>query len=131
MLHPDQFEVNQSWIAFKLNDEPVHTEEDGDFDVIALMDAASGFILSSVPVSAMRAEPTELESRRLLKDGHAHKKQWPRTLFVPTNQPARFLSHQAELEGITVIRVAEDHLLLFIDEARDGFREHFGSGGAP
>ena len=92
MLHPNQFQVNEAWIAFKLNDEPIHTEQDRDFDFIALMDAASCFILSSVPVPTKLAQPTQMESRRLLKQGHAHKKQWPKTLFVPAEQPAQFLA---------------------------------------
>ncbi|MHB1390116.1 MAG: hypothetical protein ACYCXF_02630 [Thermoleophilia bacterium] len=130
MLHPNQFQVNEAWIAFKLNVGPIHTEQDGDFDFVALMDAASCFILSSVPVSAKIAEPTELESRRLLKQGQAHKKQLPKTLFVPTGQPAQFLVAEAQRQGIEVVRVEENQLLLFIGEAREGFRERFGSGGA-
>ena len=53
MLHPNQFQVNEAWIAFKLNDEPIHAELDGDFSFLALMDAASCFILSSAPVAAI------------------------------------------------------------------------------
>ena len=37
MLHPGQFEVNEAWVAFRLNDAPIHTERDGDFDCIALI----------------------------------------------------------------------------------------------
>lgn len=126
MLHPDQFEVNEAWIAFKLNDEPIHTEQDGDFDFLALMDAASCIILGFVPVPAKLAEPTQPDSNRLLKQGHAHKKQWPSTLFIPTEQPAQLLAAEAERLGIGVVRVAEARLLLFIGEAREGFRERFG-----
>jgi hypothetical protein len=126
VLHPNQFQVNEAWIAFKLNDEPIHTEQDGDFDFLALMDAASCFILGFVPIPAKLSEPTQMDSKRLLKQGHAHKKQWPRTLFVPTEQPAQFLAAEAELLGIGVVRVAEAQLLLFIGEVREGFRERFG-----
>ncbi|MDY6945040.1 MAG: hypothetical protein SXG53_04925 [Pseudomonadota bacterium] len=126
MLHPNQFQVNEAWIAFKLNDEPIHTERDGDFDFLALMDAASCFILGSIPVPAKSIEPARLDSRQLLKQAQAHKKQWPATLFIPTGQPAGQLSAEAEQHGITVVRVAEDQLILFIGEAREGFREHFG-----
>jgi hypothetical protein len=129
VLHPNQFHVNEAWIVFKLNDKPMHTQQDGDFDFIALMDAASGFILSSAPVSAMVAEPTQMESRRLLKQARAHKREWPKTLFVPADQPARYLCAEAERQGIGVVRVAEDQLLHFIGEAREGFREHFGRAG--
>jgi hypothetical protein len=35
MLHPQQFEVNEAWIAFRLNGMPVRTERDGDFNFSA------------------------------------------------------------------------------------------------
>jgi len=126
VLHPSQFQVDEAWIAFKLNDQPIHTEQDGDFDFLALMDAASCFILGFATIPATRDEPTQLDSKRLLQQGHAHKQQWPQTLFVPTEQPARFLAAEAERLGIGVVRVAEDQLLLFIGEARESFRERFG-----
>ena len=126
MLHPNEFQVDEAWIAFKLNDQPIHTEQDGDFDFLALMDAASCFILGFVTIPATRDEPTQLDSKRLLQQGHAHKQQWPQTLFVPTEQPTQFLAAEAERLGIGVVRVAEDQLLLFIGEARESFRERFG-----
>ncbi|MCL5736675.1 MAG: hypothetical protein M1274_14030 [Actinobacteria bacterium] len=130
VLQPDQFKVNEAWIGFKLNDDPIHTERDGDFDFLALMDAASCFILSSSPVSTRHAEPTPLESKRLLKEAQAHKKRWPKTLFVPTEQPARFLVVEAERLGIDVVRTAQEGLWPFIGEAKEHFRERFGNRGA-
>ena len=126
MLHPNQFQVNEAWIVFKLNDDPIHTELDGDLDFLALMDAASCFILSSVPVDAKTAEPKQMESRRLLKEGRSHKKQLPKTLFIPTEQQAYSLVAEAEKTGINVVRVEEYQLLIFIGEARKSFRERFG-----
>jgi len=128
VLHPNQFQVNEAWIAFKLNDAPIQTESDGDFNFIALMDAASCFILSSAPVPTSATEPSKMEARRLLKEGQAHKQQLPKTLFISGEQPAIFLAVEAERQGITVVRVPEDQLLLFIGEAREGFREHLGGG---
>jgi len=130
VLHPNQFQVNEAWIAFKLNDRPIRTEQDGDFDFIALMDAASCFILSSASVPANVDEPTELESRRLLQQGQERKKQLPKTLLVPSGQPAQFLAAAARRKGIEVVRVEENQLLIFIGEAREGFRERFESGEA-
>jgi hypothetical protein len=70
-----------------------------------------------------------MEVRRLLKEGQAHKQQLPKTLFIPSDQPANLLTVEAERQGITVVRVPEDQLLLFVGEAREGFKEHFGAGG--
>ena len=125
MFHPNQFFVNEAWIVFKLNDGPIHTAVDGDFDFIAVMDAASCFIVSSAPVPADVGEPTKMEAKRLLKEGQSHKKELPKTLFIPTNQPAHYLAVEAERQGITVVRVPEHQLMVFIGEAREGFREHF------
>lgn len=120
MLYPNKFQVNEAWITFKLNDQPVHTGQDGDFNIFALMDAASCFLLGFVPVSVKSAEPSKLESLRLLNQGHAHKKRWPRTLFVPSEQAVTLLTAEAEGLGIGVVRISEDHLLSFIGEARQG-----------
>ena len=128
MLHPNEFEVNEAWIVFKLNDAPISTETDGDYNVIALMDAASCFILGTEFVSVTSAEPSEMEAKRLIKCGKSHKKQLPKTLYIPERQAADMLCIEAERNGIMVIRVAEEQLLVFIGEAREGFKEHIGGG---
>ena len=128
MFHPSQFQINEAWIAFKLNDAPVVTEVDGDFNVLALMDAASCMILGSEFVHASSSEPSQLESKRLLKGGHAHKQQFPKKLFIPTNLAADLLSVEAERNKIFVDRVPEEQLLIFIGEAREGFQQHVSAG---
>ena len=129
MIHPNQFKVNEAWIAFKLNDAPIITDRDGDFNMIALMDAASCFILSTLSVSAMAVQLTELESKELLEKGWIHKQELPKTLIIPNHQVANLLQIEAESQGITVVRVPEDQLMLFIGEARTGFKEHLGGSG--
>ena len=128
MYEPNQFQVNETWIAFKLNNAPVSTNADGDFNVLALMDAASCFILGTEFVHAESLEPSQLESRRLLEAGQSHKQQYPKRIFIPTNQVASILSTEAELQGITVVRIPEEQLLVFIGEARQGFQEHVSGG---
>ena len=129
MIYPNQFKVNEAWIAFKLNDAPIITDRDGDFNMIALMDAASCFILSTLSVSAMAVQLTELESKELLEKGWIHKQDLPKTLIIPNHQVVNLLQIEAESQGITVVRVPEDQLMLFIGEARTGFKEHLGGSG--
>ena len=38
MLHPNQFTVNETWIAFRLNDAPIQTDADGAFNCLGLME---------------------------------------------------------------------------------------------
>jgi hypothetical protein len=92
------------------------------------MDVASCFILTTATVPASSAEPSRLDAQRMLERAKEHKKQLPKTLFVPSNQPAQHLTMEAERQGIVVIRVPEDQLMIFIGEAREGFREQFGHG---
>jgi hypothetical protein len=125
MLHPKQFEVNETWIAFRLNDAPIRTERDGDFNCIALMDAASCFILGSEFIPATAAEPTRTAFRRLLNDAKRHKQQLPRTLFVPREDLADRVALDATHQRIEVVRVPESELLIFIAEAREAFAERF------
>jgi hypothetical protein len=124
MLHPKQFEVNETWIAFRLNNAPIRTESDGDFNCMALMDAASCFILSSELIPAV-AEPTRAQFRRLLKGAKRHKQQLPRTLFVPREDVADRVTLEATEQSIEVVRVPECELLIFIGEAREAFAERF------
>jgi hypothetical protein len=126
MLHPNQFEVNEAWIAFRLNHTPIRTELDGAFNCMALMDAASCFILGSKFIRAAAAEPTRAQFRSLLKDAERHKQQLPRTLFVPREDVANRVTLEATQQSIEVVRVPESELLIFIGEAREGFAERFG-----
>jgi hypothetical protein len=123
MLHPKQFEVNEAWIAFRLNKAPIRTDEDGDFNCIALMDAASCFIFGTelIPVSA--EEPTQLQIRRLLRDAQRQKQQLPKTLFVSRGDVSDLLTREATRQKIDVVPVAENELLIFIGEARQGYEE--------
>ena len=123
-LHPNQFQVNEAWIAFQLNDEPIQTEQDGLFDVICLMDAASCFIFGNAFVPTGESDPSEFDARRLLKAGWAHKKRFPATLFLPRGQFQTTLPAEAKRQKISVVSVPESQLLGFIGEARQGFSEH-------
>lgn len=126
MLHPNHFTINDAWIAFRLNEAPIATERDGDFDCIALMDAASCYILGMEMYSIRATGPSAQEMRRLLQAGHGRAGAWPQRLFVAEGQFADVLHQEAARLTIEVVTVPEDELLVFIGEARDGFKERFG-----
>jgi hypothetical protein len=125
MLHPKHFEVNEAWIAFHLNNAPIRTESDGDFNCIALMDAASCFLLGTELVPVTAAEPPRVQIRRLFENAQRHKEQLPKTLFIPREDAADELTREAARHNIDVVRVAENELLIFIGEARQAFAERF------
>ena len=130
VLQPSQFTVNEAWIVFRINDVPIETDADGAFNCMALMDAASCFILGSEFVPLNADELSELEIYRLLKQGQNHKNQLPKTLYVPVEQSADLIIAIATRQGIHVVVVPESELNVFIGEARDDFRERFGRSEA-
>ena len=125
MLQPQQFEVNQAWVTFQLNGQPIRTEADGDFNCFVLMDAASCFILCSEMVPASADEPSELEFRRLLKNAQSRSQTLPGTLLVPNEVKSEAKTQVATEQDIEVVLVPESELLEIIGEARDGFSERF------
>jgi hypothetical protein len=128
MLHPQQFEVNEAWIAFRINRAPVRTEQDGDFNCLALMDAASCFLLGSQFIPVTAAESTRAQFRHLLQDAARHKQQLPTTLFIAREDIAELMTREATHQNIDVVRVPESELLAFIAEARQSFAERFEEG---
>lgn len=128
MLEPKQFVVNEAWIAFRLNSAPIRTEADGDFNCIALMDAASCFLLASDLFPLRMPDAAHLPTRRLLMQAKRHKQQLPKTLFVPKGDAAEVLVDEALRQKIHVVSVLESEVRIFIGEARQEFAERFGDG---
>lgn len=124
VLHPNQFQVNEAWIAFQLNETPISAGRDGAFNCICLMDAASCYLLGTELIPTSEAEPSQTQARDMLTAAWAKKEEFPRTLFVPTGQFQGTLKAEAERLGLAVVSAPEDQLLVFIGEARDGYREH-------
>ena len=128
-LHPNQFRVNEAWIIFKLNDVPLRTAQDGSFDCVCLMDAASCFILANAFVAMNESEPSQIEVRQLFEAAWAHKQEFPIKLFVPVGQFQTHAAKEAEAQGIEVVRVPEGQLMPFIREAKESFKEYTKQGG--
>lgn len=128
MFDPSEMQVDEAWIAFRLNDAPICTEADGDFNVLALMDVASCYMLGTEFVPVDSKEPSVLESKRLLKGSYLKHQRWPRTLYISSNVMAATLCAEAESHGIAVIHTPEEQLLVCIGEAQEGFKEHVSRG---
>jgi len=127
MYHPNQFRPHSAWVVFQLNENewPISTEIDGDFNLIALMDAASCFIHGTVMIPVSADEPSQFEVKRLLKDGQSKATQWPQRLIISTDLVASNLRKEAERHGVKVEQVPESDLEALIGETRQLFKEHF------
>jgi hypothetical protein len=124
VLHPNQFQVNEAWIVFQLNETPIHTEQEGSFNCLCLMDAASCFLLVSELVPSAQEEPSQMQARHMLTAAWAKKEEFPKTLFMSTGRFPGAMKSEAERLGMAVVSAPEDQLRVFIGEARDGYREH-------
>lgn len=122
-MEPDQFSVNEAWLVFRLNDDPIRTEQEGLFNAICLMDAASCFILAVALIPAQSLEPSEWDTACLFKDAWKHRQQFPAKLFVPIGEYEVVIPAQAQRHGILVVMVPESDLSVFTREARESFRE--------
>lgn len=121
-LHPDQFEVNEAWIAFPLIDEPVAVVNQGDMVAIGLIDAHSTCILNFEFLPA-GVDFTELGARQFLERTRINPAppRPPRHLFIADDVPAGALHAAAKRLGI-VVSVADGLALdAIVGEARAAF----------
>ena len=121
---PTDYAENEAWILFRLNEVPIRTEQDGDFDALALMDVATGIIVGMDMVSASSEEITEIEARRLLKAGDAQVGFLPCQIYVAAEAHTAQFSATARAMGATVEAVPGDAFSEITEEARVGFTKH-------
>jgi BMFP domain-containing protein YqiC len=81
--------------------------------------------LSSELIPA-RAAPASSEGERLLAKAQRHKQKFPQKIFVSRDDVESLIRAEAQKQKIDVVKVADDELLVFIDEARQAFAERFG-----
>lgn len=121
---------NEAWLLFQLNDEPVRTVADGDFNVLAIMDVATRLIHGMAFIGANAEEPTEFESKKLLDSSEAKAGARPKFLYVDSSRSLGRFSRAVSAMGIKMIPEEGRHLDSFTEEARVGFAAHAmrGSG---
>lgn len=123
MTHQD-FAPHEAWVLFQLNDAPIETAVDGDFNVLAIMDAATGRIHGNAFISVLDVEPSALEARRLLASSESDAGQRPQRLYV--DDPCRLveLTGVAKAMGIVVCPERRSTFDPLTQDAREGFAAH-------
>ena len=123
MLHPDQFQVDEAWIVFKLNEAPIQTAPGGSINCVCLMDAASLFILGNAFFPSDESEPSKTEVLELFQKAWSHHQVYPDKLFIPVGQFPN-LPEEAQRQSIEVVHLPEGQLIPFIKEARVAFKQY-------
>ncbi len=130
MLEPGQFEFNEAWLVFQLNEAPVSTEADGDFNVVCLMEAVSLYILGFefVPTQEPVSDQVAIG---LLETGMFKGRTLPQQLLVSSGLDFNSFKVHAKRLGIEFVLKSEENLLPFTSEAKEGFKAHAGGDGVP
>ena len=97
MLHPEQFEVNRVWIAFKVNEEPVLIAEE-PHHIYMLMDAASTYLFGQALSRVEDGSPAEEDVEALLGQAWEAKGEWAEKLLFAGDPSAEGV-FRAEAEG--------------------------------
>ena len=109
MLRPNQFKVNELWIAIKLNQRSVFVQDE-PYDIYVLMDAASTYVFGHLLSRVADEGPEEAEVEALFRKAWETKRQWPEKLVVPERSLAQdVFKTQAEKHGFTfsTVRLAD------------------------
>jgi len=127
ILFPEDFEHNQAWLVFRINQTPIQTPEQS-FDVYVLQDAASMFILGQTFASHDESEFDAEEVVQIMNSARNQTDGWPEELIligVPqANNP--FVA-VARHHKIPVRTVSEGELSFYIKDVQEGFEEFLGA----
>lgn len=124
MLTPDHFDVNEVWIAVRVNDEFIFVEGE-PYDIYALMDAASTFVFGQV-LSRVDQEPFEKDVEELFQTAWAAKKQWAKKLLVEEESTAEDVFRiEAEKNGISVNYVSLSEIEPIVGHLKELFSKSF------
>ena len=123
-MHPRDFEVNRTWLAFRINQVPLRAEG-REIDLYVLQDAASMFLFGNAfsQHGAECPEPEDVE--RLMASAHDRRNAWPTELIL-AGKPAsdNSFSKVAKRQGITVRSVPESQMSFYIKDVQESYEEH-------
>jgi hypothetical protein len=128
MLKPSQFNPNEAWILFRLNDAPISTERDGDFNVLCLIDAASRYILGNELVPVHTDAIIGYATRRLLASGKSEANDFPDQVFVSAELPSSEFAEFITEIGAEMVVANLRELSPFVSEAKIEYRAQIDRG---
>jgi hypothetical protein len=114
--------VNEAWILFWLTDSPIHTEKDGDFNIVALIDVASCYILGNDIVTETDGLQPHIKS--LLKQAHDQVHCLPQQLIVQDNMVSPQLEQEMETLKLTMESATRGQIWPIVGEAVQAFKQY-------
>ena len=124
-LNPDDFEVNEAWIAVRVNDSYFFVQKE-PYDVYVLMDAASTYVFGHLLSSVRDKAPPIMDVEALFRNAWNVKRQWPEKLIVPEDDTAENVFRmQAEKNRLLFETVPLSELALIIGPLKEMFASDF------
>jgi hypothetical protein len=129
-MHPRDFKVNGSWLAYCINRAPIHVDGQ-EIDLYILQDAASMYIFGNAFAPRGSDYPSEADVEKLMRSAHEKNEEWPIEIVLPgvpdaTNSFAKV----AKQHGIAVRTVPESQMSIYIKDAQDSYEEFLLRGNA-
>lgn len=125
MLIPDQFRVNEAWIAVRVNESFLFVKGE-PYDIYVLMDAASCYVLGHVLSKVTDQAPHEKDVESLFKKAWEAKNQWAEKLILTENSTAEdVFKKQAEKNGLSVRIVPLSDLEPIVGPLKESFESYF------
>ena len=125
MLTPDQFRVNEVWIAVRVNEAFLFVKDE-PYDIYVLMDAASAYVLGHVLSRVVDEAPDEKDVEALFRKAWEAKNQWAEKLIVTENSIAEDVFRtQAEKNGLSFKIVPLSDLEPIVGPLKESFASNF------
>jgi len=123
LIKPNEYYENQSWILFYLNQKPIFTEQDGDYNALAIMDVATGLI-HGMQMEPLKKVISEFEARLLLKQTEEKANGLPVSIYLASNLETHSIASAARSMNIKVVPKSYNEIYPIIAEAVSGFAMH-------
>jgi len=125
MITPEQFRVNEAWIAVKINEGFIFVENE-PYDIYALLDASSCYVFGHVMSKVVDEIPQEKDVEELFIIAFQAKQQWAETLITVEGSPSNSLFKKlAEQEGLSVKTISAVELEPILGPLKESFASIF------
>ncbi|WP_367360653.1 hypothetical protein ACJ77P_02545 [Syntrophus buswellii] len=130
MITPDQFRVNEAWIAVRINERFLFIQDE-PYDVYVLVDAASCYVLGHVLFRVVDEAPQEKDLKELFQTAFEAKNQWADMLILTGNSPADdAFKNQGQQKGLSAKTVDPSELEPILGPLKESFASDFMRGSS-
>jgi len=126
MIHPNNYNVNQAWLATRVNDTFLYVAGE-PYDMYILVDVASCYVFGFVFAKTTRDEGPDInEIDKLFNDAWSTKSQFPTEFYVEEDFfPKEEFKEICQKYDIDFKVFPHQSLSLIVDDIKKSFEEHF------